>query len=74
MFRTIEAKDASYCDDGMGEFLERITGGNSELLRWRKALEQDLGIGPIRLYDGRPIYKILPLLNIISFLIIYNFT
>ena len=58
VFRTIEAKDASYCDDGMGEFLERITGGNSELLRWRKALEQELGIGPIRLYDGRPIYKI----------------
>ncbi|MBQ6426361.1 MAG: HAD family hydrolase [Clostridia bacterium] len=58
IFRTIEAKDASYCDDGMGEFMARISGGNSELLRWRKALEQDLGIMPIRYYDGRPIYKI----------------
>ena len=58
IYRTIEAKDASYCDDGMGEFLERISGGNSELLRWRKAIEQDLGIRSINLYDGRPIYKI----------------
>ena len=58
VYRTIEARDASYCDDGMGEFLERISGGNSELLRWRKALEQDLGILPVRLYDGRPVYKI----------------
>ena len=55
---TIEARDASYCDEGMGEFLERVSGGNSELLRWRKALEEDLGIRPIREYDGRPLYKI----------------
>ena len=58
VLRTIEAKDASYCDDGMGEFLERVSGGNSELLRWREALEKDLGIRPMREYDGRPIYKV----------------
>ena len=58
VLRTIEAKDASYCDEGMGEFLERVSGGNSELLRWRKALEEDLGIRPMREYDGRPLYKI----------------
>ena len=58
VLRTIEAKDASYCDEGMGEFLERVSGGNSELLRWRKALEQDLGIRPMAEYDGRPLYKI----------------
>ena len=58
VFRTIEAKDGSWCDPGMGEFLAGQTGGNSELLRWRKALEADLGIRPISEYDGRPIYKI----------------
>ena len=58
VLRTIEAKDASYCDEGMGEFLQHSSGGNSELLRWREALEKDLGIRPMREYDGRPIYKI----------------
>ena len=58
VFRTIEAKDASYCDEGLGAFLEESSGGNSELLRWRKALEKDLGIRPMAEYDGRPIYKV----------------
>ena len=58
VLRTIEAKDASYCDEGMGAFLERVSGGNSELLRWREALEKDLGIRPMKEYDGRPIYKV----------------
>ena len=58
VLRTIEAKDASYCDEGMGEFLQQSSGGNSELLRWREALEKDLGIQPMKNYDGRPIYKV----------------
>ena len=58
VLRTIEAKDASWCDEGMGEFLQKSSGGNSELLRWREALEKDLGIRPMKEYDGRPIYKI----------------
>lgn len=58
VYRTIEAKDGSWCDDGMGEFLEKQSGGNSELLRWRKALEEDLGIRPMSEYDGSPVYKI----------------
>ena len=58
VLRTIEAKDASYCDEGMGEFLKRSSGGNSELMRWREALEKDLGIRPMKEYDGRPIYKV----------------
>ena len=58
VLRTIEAKDASYCDEGMGKFLQQSSGGNSELLRWREALEKDLGIRPMKEYDGRPIYKI----------------
>ncbi len=58
VLRTIEAKDASYCDEGMGDFLMQSSGGNSELLRWREALEKDLGIRPMKEYDGRPIYKV----------------
>ena len=58
VLRTIEARDASYCDESMAEFLEKSSGGNSELLRWRKALEKDLGIRPMAEYDGRPIYKV----------------
>ncbi len=58
VLRTIEARDASYCDAGMGEFLQQCSGGNSELLRWREALEKDLGIRPMAEYDGRPIYKV----------------
>ena len=58
VFRTIEARDASYCDEGLAEFMEKSSGGNSELLRWRRALEKDLGIQPMREYDGRPIYKV----------------
>ena len=58
VFRTIEAKDGSWCDEGMGEFMMKQSGGNSELMRWRKALEEDLGIRPMSEYDGRPVYKI----------------
>ena len=59
VYRTIEAKDASYCDDGMAEFMGRVSGGNSELVRWRKAIESSLNIQSISKYDGRPIYKII---------------
>ena len=58
VFRTVEARDGSYCDEGMGAFLQECSGGNSELLRWREALEKDLGIRPMAEYDGRPIYKV----------------
>ena len=58
VFRTIVAKDASFCDEGMDEFLQQASGGSSELLRWREAIERDLKIRPISEYDGRPIYKI----------------
>ena len=58
VLRTVEARDASFCDSGMGEFLQRCSGGNSELLRWREAVEKDLGIRPMEEYDGRPIYKV----------------
>ena len=58
VFRTVEARDGSFCDEGLSDFLNETSGGNSELLRWRKALEADLGIRPMAEYDGRPIYKV----------------
>ncbi|HAE15144.1 MAG TPA: Cof-type HAD-IIB family hydrolase [Erysipelotrichaceae bacterium] len=58
VFRTIEAKDVTYGDEDLGDFLKDAEGGNSEIERWRKALSQDLGIRPMSEYDGRDIYKI----------------
>ena len=58
VFRTVEAVDGSFCDEGMAEFLNEVSGGNSELVRWRKALEADLGMRPMEEYDNRPIYKV----------------
>ena len=58
VFCTIEAKDATYGDENLGEFLENAGGGNSEIERWRKALAESLDIRPMKEYDGRPIYKV----------------
>ena len=58
VFRTIEAKDATWGDEDLGDFLASAGEGNSELMRWRKALAEQLNILPMKDYDGRPIYKI----------------
>ena len=60
VFRTVEGMDSSYTDEGLKAFLRENshTGGNSELLRWREQLESDLGIRPMKEYQGEPIYKI----------------
>ena len=60
VFRTVECRDASYADDELKDFLARYAeaSGNSELLRWRKQLEQDLGIRSMREFPGDPVYKI----------------
>ena len=58
VFRTIEAKDATYGDESLGDFLKGTSEGNSEIERWRKALSEDLVIMPMHEYDGRPIYKV----------------
>ena len=50
--------DDSYSDDNLSEFLAGVEGGNSELVRWREALNRDLGILPVSRYDGAPLYKI----------------
>ena len=58
VFRTIEAKDATWGDEDLGDFLSQAGEGNSELMRWRKALAEQLNIRPMKEYDGSPIYKI----------------
>ena len=58
VFRTIEAKDATYGDSGLSDMIAASQGGNSELERWRKVLAEDLGIRPMEEDDGRPIYKV----------------
>lgn len=60
IYRTVESKCGSYTDEGFKAFLRENaqSGGNSELLRWREQLEQDLGIRPMEEYRGEPIYKI----------------
>ena len=58
VFCTIEARDATYGDENLGEFLKSASGGNSEIERWRKALSESLNIRPMAEYDGRPVYKV----------------
>lgn len=58
VFCTIEAKDITYGDENLGDFLAGQGEGNSEIERWRKALSSSLNIHPMSEYDGRPIYKV----------------
>lgn len=58
VYRTIESRNGSYTDEGFKRFLAESGSGNSELLRWREQLENDLGIRPMAEYDGEPIYKL----------------
>ena len=64
IFRTIEAKDAAYGDEGLREFF--LEAGrdpdleeNSGYIRWRTAMDSRFGIRPMSEYDGRPLYKII---------------
>lgn len=60
IFRTVECLDGSYTDDGFKEFLEKHAGNgsNSELLRWRRQIEEELNIRSMREYAGQPVYKV----------------
>ena len=58
VYRTIEARDATWGDEGACDFLAAQEADNSELLRWRRALAERLNILPMSAYDGRPVYKI----------------
>ena len=58
IYRTIGGKNHSYTDEGFKEFLAENTQSkaNSELLRWRIQIENELDIRPMSEYDGEPIY------------------
>lgn len=58
IFRTIGGKNRSYTDEGFKQFLaDNIQSeANSEMLRWREQMEQELDIRPMSEYDGEPIY------------------
>lgn len=61
VFRTVEGREHAYSDEAFLEsFRQTAAPGteNSELLRWRRQLEQDLGILPLSRYQGEPLYKI----------------
>ena len=50
VFRTIEARNATWGDEDLGDFLAQAGEGNSELVRWRKALAEQLNIRPMQEY------------------------
>ncbi len=58
VFCTIEAKDGSWGDENLADFLKEQPEGNSEIERWRKTLAANLGLRPLSEYDGSPIYKV----------------
>ena len=68
VFCTIEAFGGSWCDENIGEFLntQGEGQGNSELERWRKAINDNLGIKPMKEYNGSPVYKIVIMCREIS--------
>ena len=57
--RTIEARDACYCDEEMDALLASVDGQDGALVRWHRAFRAAYGIRPMREYDGRPVYKIM---------------
>ena len=60
VFRTVECAEHSYTDESFKDFLRAKAqkDSNSELLRWREQIEQNLGILPMSAYRGEPIYKL----------------
>jgi Cof subfamily protein (haloacid dehalogenase superfamily) len=60
IFKTVECRDGAYTDEGFKIFLEENAGegGNSELLRWRKQIEESLDIKPMADYNEEPVYKV----------------
>ncbi len=65
---TVEARDMSYGDQNLEELFSAGEEGelNSELIRWKKAINESLNILPMEEYDGRPIYKVVMMANEMS--------
>ncbi len=61
---TVETLDCSYGDSNLEDLLSEEGGeANSELLRWKRAIDENLSIMPIDEYDGRPVYKIVMMMR-----------
>lgn len=56
----IETKDATYADANLTKFLaDEVTGQeNSEMQRWKRAMQEDLGVRPMQEYHDEPVYKL----------------
>jgi hypothetical protein len=60
IFRTVECRDGTYAD-GNPDILntpDRAPYLNSELIRFRRMIAENLGMRPMEDYDGAPVYKI----------------
>ena len=70
IYRTIECRETAYTDEAFKEFLSANAneGSNSELLRWRYAVEKSLNMQPMALYKNEPIYKLVFMSRSMDFL------
>ncbi len=60
VYVTVETREDAFVDPGLSDFLSSRSGGSSsELARWRAQIEAELGIKPMSMYDGGPLYKII---------------
>ena len=60
VYRTVECMLDTYTDESFKEFIEHSAkDGNSELLRWRKQIEESLNILPMAGYRNQPVYKVI---------------
>lgn len=60
VFCTVQTRLGAYCDERFRDFLRSrdATGGGSELLRWREAIEDRLAIRPMAEYGGESAYSV----------------
>ena len=60
VYRTVECELDTYTDESFKEFIEKSAkDGNSELLRWRRQIEESLNILPMAEYRDQPVYKVI---------------
>ena len=57
--RTLEARDACFCDEDMDELLASVSGPDGALVQWHRDFRARFDIRPMAEYDGRPLYKMM---------------
>lgn len=57
LFSILEARDAAYASGDFMDLIRAAGPGNSELERWRAAVQDELGVLPMSAYRGEPVYK-----------------